>query len=160
MRSGGAPVWALSFADLCILLLGFFVMLHAQSGHQAQIVGGIKQALSGSSARSVEAHDLSPASMFEPGEALMRPQARSEMQALGRHASALHARVRIESVGTDRSVRRFDGWELAAARTAAIARAIQAGGLSDAAIMISIPEMTGETAGKGQRIAVEITPGV
>jgi flagellar motor protein MotB len=158
MKSVTAPTWALSFADLCILLLGFFVMLHAQSGHQAQVVRGIKQALGGGIAKSVEAHEITPARLFEPGEAVLRPQARAELQALGRHASAIHAQVHIESIGTDRAVRRFDGWELAAARTAAIARAVQAGGLPDEAIIVSIPEMTGKTAGKGQRIAVEVMP--
>lgn len=158
MRSGGAPTWALSFADLCMLLLGFFVMLHAQSGHQAQVISGIKRALGGGIVKSAEAHELGTAALFEPGEALLRPRAKSEMEALGKHAAAIGAHVRIESIGTDHAARRFDGWELAAARTAAIARAIQAGGLSDQAIVISIPEMTSEIAGKGQRMAVEVVP--
>jgi flagellar motor protein MotB len=159
MKTGSAPVWALSFADLCLLLLGFFVMLHAQAGHRTQVVQGIKQALGGSDAtRSAESHDLDPAVMFQPGEALLKPQARAQMMALGRRAAAGNGLVSIESTGADRAVRRFDGWELAAARTAAIARAIQAGGLSDKAIAISIPEMGVGTPGNGQRIAIELLP--
>lgn len=154
----GAPPWALSFADLLILLLAFFVMLHAQSGHQAQIMNGIKQALGGPVANRAETHDINPKSMFQPEEAVLRPQARAALLALGRHAVAIHANVRIESIGTDRSTSRFDGWELAAARTAAIARAVKAGGLTDARITVAIPEMTSAAGQDKQRIAIEIVP--
>lgn len=157
MKSGTAPVWALSFADLCILLLGFFVMLHAQAGDRRQIVQGIKQALGGTAAKSADEHDLNPARLFEPGEALLRPDARAGIMAIGREAAARRATVRIESIGVDRAVRRFDGWELAAARTAAIARTVQSGGLPDRSITISIPEMA-ETPGGSQRIAIRVIP--
>jgi len=159
MKAGSAPPWTTSFIDLCLLLLGFFVMLHAHTGQQAQVVNGIKQALGGNNGTSAgESHDIDPSALFEPNEALLKPAARRQIMALGRHAAAMHARVTIESIGADRAVRRFDGWELAAARTAAIARAVQAGGLSDQAITISIPEMSGRVTGKGQRIAIGITP--
>lgn len=155
----GTPPWALSFADLLILLLAFFVMLHAQSGHQAQIMNGIKQALGGPVVNRAETHDIDPRSMFQPDEAVLKPQARAALQTLGRHAVAVRAKVRIESIGTDRSTSRFDGWELAAARTAAIGRAVKAGGLADGRITISIPEMTSAGRQDKQRIAIEIVPG-
>ena len=44
MKAAIAPAWAVSFADLCMLLLGFFVVLHAQSSQQSKVVSGIKQA--------------------------------------------------------------------------------------------------------------------
>jgi flagellar motor protein MotB len=158
VKSVSAPPWALSFADLCLLLLGFFVMLHAQSGHQTQVVQGIKQALGGGhSVKSSQHHEIDPAKLFEPGEALLRPQAREQIQALGRHAALSRTTVRIESIGVDRAAKRFDGWELAAARTAAIARTMQAGGLSEKAVTISIPEMA-ETPGGKQRISIELKP--
>jgi flagellar motor protein MotB len=156
MKSGSAPSWAISFADLCMLLLGFFVILHVQSGRETQVVQGIQQALGGRPVAAAETHDLDPARLFEPGEALLRPEAQAELTAIGSHALRTGQHVRVESIGVDRATRRFDGWELAAARAAAIARAIQAGGLPEKAIALSIPEMDGASASTGQRIAIEV----
>ena len=156
MKSAGAPSWTLSFADLCLLLLGFFIMLHAQTGQQAKLVDGIKQAFGGQSVPLSESHQLDPARLFEPGEALLRPQARAQLVEMGRRAAERRERVRIESIGVDPASRRFDGWELAAARTAAIGRAVQTGGLSDQAITISIPAMSATKDKTGQRIAIEV----
>ena len=158
MKAPAAPVWALSFADLLILLLAFFVMLHAQSGHQAQIVQGIKQALGSSVSISSESHDIDPKAIFEVNEAVLKPQARASLQALGRRAALGGRNVRVESIGAERNTSRFDGWELAAARAAAVARAIQAGGLSEQRILISIPEMNGTAGRDGQRIAIDLVP--
>lgn len=157
MKSASTPSWALSFADLCMLLLGFFVILHVQSGQQKQVVQGIKQALGGGAAASADSHDLDPARMFDQGEAVLRPDASAQLAAIGHNAYRTHSTVRIESVGANRTSRRFDGWELAAARAAAIARAVQSGGLPENAITLSIPEMSTVNADKGQRIAIEVT---
>ena len=35
--------WALSFADLALLLLGFFVLLQASNGRQREVVSGVAQ---------------------------------------------------------------------------------------------------------------------
>ena len=65
--------------------------------------------------------------------------------------------VHIESVGTDAAARRFDAWELAAARTAAIARAVAEGGLDPQRIDLSI-EGTGPAAKQaGQHVRVTVT---
>lgn len=155
MKSANAPAWAVSFADLCMLLLGFFVVLHAQSAQQSKVVAGIKHAFGGKAAPTLEAHDIRPIQLFEPGEAMLRERAREEMLLLGQRALRSGGKIRIESIGLDPGTRRFDGWELAAARTAAIARAIQAGGVSDKAITISIPAMSSADA-KGQHIGIEV----
>lgn len=156
MKAATAPAWAVSFADLCMLLLGFFVVLHAQSSQQSKVVSGIKQAFGGRASPILESHDLQLTRLFEPGEAVLRGGARAEMLALGERALRSGARIRIESIGIDPGSRRFDGWELAAARTAAIARAIQAGGVSDKAITISIPAMSSADVSKGQHIGIEL----
>lgn len=155
MKSASTPAWAISFADLCMLLLGFFVVLHAQAAQQSKVVNGIKQAFGGKATPILEAHDIRPIQLFEPGEAVLRDRAREEMFLLGQRALQSGARIRIESIGIDPATRRFDGWELAAARTAAIARAVQAGGVSDKAITISIPAMSSADA-KGQHIGIEV----
>ena len=77
------------------------------------------------------------------------------MLLLGQRALRSGGKIRIESIGIDPGTRRFDGWELAAARTAAIARAVQAGGISDKAITISIPAMSSADA-TGQHIGIEV----
>ena len=155
MRTASTSAWAISFADLCMLLLGFFVVLHAQSAQQSKVVAGIKQAFGGKAAPTLEAHDIKPVQLFEPGEAVLRERAREEMLLLGQRALRSGGKIRIESIGIDPGTRRFDGWELAAARTAAIARAVQAGGISDKAITISIPAMSSADA-TGQHIGIEV----
>lgn len=149
----------MSFADLCILLLGFFVMLQATSNRKSEVVAGIHKAFGSDSRRAAEHRNLDPDRLFQPGEAVFRTGARATVAATAQRARLLDARVRIESIGSDRGTNRFDGWELAAARTAAVARAIQAQGVAASAIEISIPQMTGPHAGDRQRIAVTLVPG-
>lgn len=159
MKITGTPNWAVSFADLCMVLLGFFIIMHVQSNQQKQVVNGIKQAFGGNAVAAAEAHDLDPARLFEPGEARLRPAARAELAGIGYRAHMTRTRVRIESIGADKATRRFDGWELAAARAAAIARAVQSGGLPEKAIILSIPEMSDASTSEGQRIAIELVKG-
>ncbi len=161
MRAARGPRWALSFADLCLLLLAFFVLLQAERGNRAQLAAGMRAAFSGGGgAAAVRARELAAATMFEPGEALLLAPARARLGAIGRDAARSHAGVRIESVGSDPASARFDGWELAAARAAAIARAIAAGGEPAAAIDVAIPATTAADVARGQRITVTTRPGI
>lgn len=151
-----SPVWLVSFVDLCLVLLGFFVMLHAMSGNQRQLVQGLRDRFSGAGGASVERRQLAPQSLFQPGEALFRDGKREELRAFGAQAAARAAHVRVTSVGTDKATNRFDGWELSAARTAAVARAIQSGGLAADAIDIALSPTKSAEKSRGQRIEVEI----
>ena len=36
MKPAATPIWTTSFLDLCLVLLGFFVMLHAVEGCDAK----------------------------------------------------------------------------------------------------------------------------
>jgi hypothetical protein len=158
MNARPVPGWALSFVDLCLLLLGFFVMLHALTGQQAKLVQGLNAAFGSTSARLINRHELVPATLFEPGEAMLKASARGKLAGIGKEALRVNADIRIESVGVDAGTRRFDGWELAAARTAAIAREIQATGVGQDRITLSIPDMTATKDGH-QRLAIELSPG-
>jgi len=151
-----APVWTTSFLDLCLVLLGFFVMLHAVSGQQSELMRGLNATFGTPATEKVSHHRIAPRTLFQPDEALFRPGAAAALVAIGHDAARDGARVRIESVGTDPATNRFDGWELAAARTAAVARTIRSGGLSEKAIEISLPG-TGPTDRKGQQITVSVT---
>jgi hypothetical protein len=86
--------------------------------------------------------------LFERGEAVLKPEALARFMAIGRKGGS----VRITSEGMDRGTRRFDAWELAAARVAAVARAVQAGGLSEGRIEVVMPQMSGPA--MGQRISI------
>ncbi len=149
MRAG--PRWTMSFADLCLVLLAFLLLLQANKGNPAAVGAGIRAAFG---AKPPTAIERPAAPMFEGGEAMLLPGARSEMIALGGAAAARHASVRIESRGNDGGGRRFDGWELAAARAAAVARAIQAGGLDAARIDLAVAGTHDDADAGGQRLRI------
>ena len=140
----------MSFADLCLVLLAFLLLLQANRGNPAAVGAGIRAAFGAKAPARIE---RPAAAMFEPGEAMLIAGARAEMATLGRAAALRHASVRIESRGNDGSGRRFDGWELAAARAAAVARAIQAGGLDAGRIDLAVAGTHDSDAG-GQRLRI------
>lgn len=115
--------WALSFADLCLLLLGFFIVLQARPD-RARLAAGLRGAMGGHDARQI---DAAADPLFEPDEALLNARGRTFATDVARRAGT--AAITIESRGIARATGRFDGWELAAARTAALARALAAGGV-------------------------------
>ena len=115
--------WALSFADLCLLLLGFFVVLQARPDG-AQLSAGLRGAMG---TRALPSAEATAEALFQPGEALLTAQGRAFVADFARRAGT--ASVLVDSRGTARSTSRFDAWELAAARTAALARALAAGGV-------------------------------
>jgi len=111
--------WLLSFADLSLVLLAFFVLLHAGAdGHAA--TASVRAAFGGPADQGA-ALDEPAAALFEPGEAVLRPAAALRLRALGRR---LHGRVRVAAEGRDGAGLRLDAWELSAARLAAVARAL------------------------------------
>ena len=132
--------WALSFADLCLLLLGFFVLLQARPD-SAYLSAGVKAAFAGRAPATME----QPANAwFDTGEAVLKPAARARLHTFARGAGE----VTVASRGTEPRAARFDGWELAAARTAAVAREVQLAGVAEGRINLGIDPGTGG----GQRI--------
>jgi flagellar motor protein MotB len=122
--------WALSFADLCLLLLGFFVLLQARPDGQ-RLSAGLRAAF----VKKAGADFEQPANtMFEPGEAILRPDTLTALRAL----ADKDVSVTIVSRGVDAGTQRFDAWELAAARAAASARALAAAGMPQAQIAIDL----------------------
>jgi hypothetical protein len=147
--------WTLSFADLCLVLLAFLLMLQANRANPQALGAGIRAAF-GASPPLLS--DRVAARMFEPGEAILRADARADLLARGRSAAATNADVTVESRGSDGAARRFDGWELAAARAAAVARAIAEGGLDPARIDVSVAGMRDAARLRGQRLRVTTVP--
>ncbi|ARS27734.1 OmpA family protein [Sphingomonas sp. KC8] len=160
MKAVRAPRWAVSFADLCLLLLGFFVLLQAQNGRPEQLAAGMRSAF-GDAAQPDSAQRDVPfraATLFQPGEAVLTPAAAKALAAIGARAKAEKASIRIVSEGSDGAAQRFDRWELAAARAAAIGRAIRAGGVDERAIDIAIPSTLSQKTENGQVIRVIRVP--
>lgn len=142
--------WALSFADLALLLLGFFVLLHAAGGHRQDIVSGVAHQFGASAERSDR---LAAAALFQPGEAMLSAAGEARMAALARDYAAKRGVVEIRSVGLDPAANRFDGWDLAAARLGAVARALTRAGVAKDRIVVRGLDQQGES-GAGQVIVV------
>jgi hypothetical protein len=138
----GMPRWAISFADLALLLLGMVVLIQLQSPQSADAAAAAVPAplLLERSARD----------LFEAGEARLRPRARAELATLGASLVAGGGRIIVASAGEAEGAARFDRWELAAARGAATARAIASGGLSADRIDMVVPAQ--DDAARGPQI--------
>lgn len=157
MSAVRAPRWALSFADLCLLLLGFFVILHARQGDPKRVAEGMRAAF-GDHVPARPATDYRATALFEPGEAVLTPAGAGWLGRLGRQAATAKAAVLIVSDGMDPATARLDGWELAAARAAAVGRAVRAGGLDERRVTISIPAMGGNAHAAAQTLRITQVP--
>jgi flagellar motor protein MotB len=155
--------WVLSFADLALLLLSFFVLMQAQVADRIKLAAGLREAFGGGASTGTQHHDLSTTlvagALFEPGEAVFRAGQIDRLRRIGADAARAGKRVLVASEGRDGANARLDAWELSAARTTAVARAIRGGGLSDAMIDIAIPPTRQDDPARGQRIAVRLLPG-
>ena len=157
MKAAAQPRWLMSFADLTLLLLAFFVMLHARAGEADAIVRGVGDALGPQTARQ-DIRGYAADGLFEPGEAVLRAPARIELGALGT-GWAHGGRVMVTSTGQSSPGFRFDRWELAAARTAAVARQLSLGGMKADRIDIDMEPASAKARAGGQQIRVRRYPG-
>jgi flagellar motor protein MotB len=144
MTTVPVPRWAVSFADLFLLLLGCFVLLHAMEAARPPAGAGAAVARAAGGYRAAD--------LFQPGEAVLKPEARSRLQAEGRRLAGHE--VRIVSAGTAEAGGRLDRFELSAARAAAVGRALQEGGVRDRDVAIAMAE--GGDPAAGQNIAISL----
>ena len=149
--------WAVSFADLLLLLLGFFILLQASGQKRDAMLAQVRQQFGGRAvARDVE---LRAAALFLPDEALLSDQGRAAVARVAAGVRTGSGSIDISSLGTDPARRRFDPWDLAAARLGAVARELRAQGLTDERLRIrGLDQMDGGT-GKGQVIRIGNAPG-
>lgn len=151
--------WVLSFADLTLLLLAFFVMMQAQTADRTKLAASLRGAFGSTSGSgngdATKVQGFAAGRIFEAGEAILKPAERQRLLAIGAGAARDHARVIVASQGRDGQSARLDAWELSAARTTAVARAIRMGGVPEADIEISIPPMRASEPARGQRISVQ-----
>lgn len=119
--------WAISFADLCLLLLGFFVLLQANEAQRDTALAGL-----GTYFGAIDAPlqaDLPARGLFEPGEALLSEAGQAALLTGAKPFLASKQIIQIQSIGIDKGEQRFDAWDLAAARLGSIARALVAAGI-------------------------------
>lgn len=144
--------WAVSFADLLLLLLGFFILLQASGQKRDAMLAQVRQQFGGRAvAKDME---LRAAELFLRDEALLSDQGRAAVARVAAGLRSSSGRIDISSLGTDPARRRFDPWDLAAARLGAVARELRAQGLADERLRIrGLDQMDGGT-GKGQVICI------
>jgi len=149
--------WALSFADLCLLMLGFFVLLQADQATRRNALNGI-----GTIFGAIEAPrqaDLDAQALFEPGEALLSEAGRAALLRAAQPFMASSGTIQIQSIGLDRGQYRFDAWDLAAARLGAVARTLVAAGVPQARLHIAgLAEQTDGDAPGRQTIRIAERP--
>lgn len=143
--------WALSFADLALLLLGFFVLLQASNGRQQEVVRGVAREFG---APAVHTDRLVARTLFQPGEALLSPAGDTQIAKVGARYRATKATIEIRSIGLDPASQRFDSWDLAAARVGALARALAEQGIARNRIVIRGLDQQAESKA-GQQIIIQ-----
>lgn len=150
--------WALSFADLCLLLLGFFALLQANQSTRDQALAGI-----GSYFGAIQAThqvDLEAPGLFEPGEALLTENGRTALLKAAQTFSKSRQTIHIQSIGIDAGERRFDAWDLAAARLGAVARTLVESGVPASRLRIAgLAEKPDASAPGRQIIRIAEQPG-
>lgn len=147
--------WAISFADLLLLLLGFFVMLQASGQHRDAMLAQVRQQFGGRTAQ--QATEIRAADLFLAGEAMLTPAGEARLRAVTVRFAKGRGRLEVSSRGSDPGRQRFDGWDLAAARLGAVARALKQDGIGRDRLAIRGLDQLDGAAGKGQ--VIRIMPG-
>lgn len=151
--------WALSFADLCLLLLGFFVLLQANQASRDEAIAGLSTYFG--AMQAPHKTDLAADALFARGEALLSETGRSRLLKEIRPFLSGKAAIRVQSMGLASGEQRFDAWDLSAARLGAVARTLVAAGVDPDRIQIAglaEPDGTAKAANNGQTIRIAEIP--
>lgn len=147
--------WAISFADLTLLLLGFFVLLQASGSRRDALLAGVSRQFGGPAMR--EGVELRASELFVPGEAYLTAAGHVRLTQVARRFATEKGGLEVRSHGSDAARQRFDDWDLAAARLGAVARALKTGGIAPDRLSIRGLDQADGQGGKGQFI--RIAPG-
>lgn len=151
MRARSAR-WAISFADLALLLLGFFVLLQASGNRSAQVLSGVRAQFS--TKAMAKADEWRADALFVPGEAMLTDAGMAEIRRSAQQVLARGGTVELASAGQDKGTERFDSWDLAAARLGAVARALKAVGIGEDRLVIrGLDQRSGSSGGQVIRLA-------
>lgn len=146
---------AVSFADLALLLLGFFVLLQASGNRSHDVISEISTQFGAKP--KADAPELHASNLFETGEAMLSDKGKAQISAIAAKMPRDATPIEILSIGQDRGARRFDGWDLAAARLGAVARALTTAGVDERRLVIRGPDQSADD-GAGQRIRIALAP--
>jgi flagellar motor protein MotB len=130
--NAAVPRWAISFADIGLLLIGCFVMLHALESARPKAPGAA------SPVTAPAGEILRAELLFEPGAARLTAEGRATLDEVARRWEGRP--LRIVSRGTAEAGLRLDRFELAAARSAAVARLLGENGFAEGDIEIRVEE--------------------
>ena len=148
--------WAISFADLLLLLLAFFVLLQASGSRRDVLLSQVSRQFGGRDmAPGVE---LRAADLFQPGEAMLSDRGRARLAGIARQFVGQADGLEIRSHGSDRGHQRFDEWDLAAARLGAVARALRSDGIAQDRLLIRGLDQGDGATGQGQSIRIAPAP--
>lgn len=147
--------WAISFADLLLLLLAFFVLLQASGSRRDAMLAQVAHQFGGRAMRP--GVELRAVDLFLPGEALLSAQGEARLTAVARQFDDEAGGVEIVSHGSDPARRRFDDWDLAAARLGAVARALRTDEMMRDKLLIRGLDQADGRGGQGQ--VIRIAPG-
>ncbi|MES2175992.1 MAG: flagellar motor protein MotB [Pseudomonadota bacterium] len=147
--------WAVSFADLLLLLLAFFVLLQASGSRRDAMLSQVSQQFGGRAMRQGVA--LRAAELFVPGDALLSDDGRARLSKVAQRFAREPGGLEIRSDGSDQGRQRFDDWDLAAARLGAVARVLRMNGIAQDRLLIRGLDQGDDKAGQGQLI--HIAPG-
>ncbi|WP_066526957.1 flagellar motor protein MotB [Sphingobium sp. EP60837] len=144
--------WAVSFADLLMLLLSFFILLQASGQKRDAMLAQVRQQFGGRAiAKDMELH---AAELFLPGEALLSDAGRVQLARVVAGLRPGRDVLDLTSEGTDPVRERFDEWDLAAARLGAVARELKGQGLRGDRLRIRGLDQMDGASGKGQVIRI------
>lgn len=151
--------WAVSFADLLLLILAFFVLLQASGSRRDAMLSQVSQQFGGRAMRQGVA--LRAADLFVPGDALLSEAGRVRLAAVAQRFAREPGGLEIRSDGSDRGRQRFDDWDLAAARLGAVARALRLNGIAQDRLLIRGLDQGSGRPGTGQPQGqlIHIAPG-
>lgn len=136
------PRWAVSLADIGLLLLGSFAMLNAMASERAEKNGAAVSDVPQGDAKPARVGHFAAGDLFEPGEARLTASGEAELRAVASHAAG--QRLTLVSRGVGEATDRLDAFELAAARSAVVARALSRGGVAPVVRLTSTGSGTGE----------------
>lgn len=156
MNSERRARWAISFADLALLLLGFFVLLQASGNKSAAVLEGVGAQFGGQAqAKRADGESWEATGLFQAQEAMLTPVGKARISAFAARHAAGSETIELNSAGQDKAARRFDAWDLAAARLGAVARAMEAGGIAPARLAIrGLDQQATDKPGQVIRVAV------